>query len=153
MCETNLAKLYREYRLIIENRIIDTVPEFTDLDGNSFKTPPHCALKSVLEVLPSFYKNEHENNLRITTIHSVKGETLDAILLVSAPSKQGTQDGHWTQWLAHSNTEAARLAYVASSRPKHLLAWAIPTPVSKQEEDRICKLGFCVFDLKIDSSQ
>ena len=88
----------------------------------------------------------------MTTIHSVKGETLDAILLVSAPNKQGTQDGHWTQWLANSKTEAARLAYVASSRSKHLLTWAIPGPISRQEKDRIHDIGFHVVEMKIDGN-
>jgi hypothetical protein len=90
--------------------------------------------------------------VRITTIHGVKGETLDAILLVSAPSKQGTTDGYWTQWLENPNAEAARLAYVASSRPKHLLAWAIPKPVYKLEMDRIHDVGFQVIEMEIDGN-
>ncbi len=148
---SQFGRIVREYRPILENSIVDTIPEFADLDGNSFRTPPKSAGKSVLDALPSFHKNEQEDTLRITTIHSVKGETLDAILLVSAPTKQGTTDGYWTQWLANSKTEAARLAYVASSRPRYLLAWAIPEPVSKQEKDMICKLGFHVIDLKGNS--
>lgn len=148
---SQVGKIVREYRPIMEISIMDTIPEFADLDGNSFRTPPNSAGKSVLDALPSFHKNEQENTLRITTIHSIKGETLDAILLVSAPTRQGTPDGFWTQWLANSKTEAARLAYVASSRPRHLLAWAIPGPISKEEKDRICKLGFHVVDLKGNS--
>ena len=147
---SQFGEITRKYRPIIETNITDAIPEFTDLDGNNFKTPPRIGSKSVLETLPSFHQHEHGRILRITTIHSVKGETLDAILLVSAPSKQGTPDGHWTQWLANAKHEAARLAYVASSRPRHLLVWAIPAPVSKQEMDRICKLGFYVTDMKID---
>jgi hypothetical protein len=149
---SQFSNIVREYRPIIETSITDTTPEFGNLNGNNFKTPQNTGGKSVLETLRSFFKHEQANDLRITTIHSIKGETLDAILLVSAPSKQGTQDGHWTQWLANSKTEAARLAYVASSRPKHLLTWAIPGPINQQEKDRIHNIGFHVVEMKIDGN-
>lgn len=81
-----------------------------------------------------------------TTIHQIKGKTLSSIMLVSSPTKSGTSDGHWEQWLADKTSEAARLAYVASSRPKDLLVWAIPKPrVAKELKDatdRVSELGF-----------
>ena len=149
---SQFGNIAREYHPIIENSITDTIPEFSDLNGNNFKTPPNIGTKSVLETLPYFFKREQITNLRITTIHSVKGETFDAVLLVSAPSTRGTPDGHWTQWLANSKTEAARLAYVASSRPKHLLAWAVPEPIDKQAKDRIRNLGFHIIEMKTNGS-
>ncbi len=149
---SQFGNIAREYHPIIENSITDTIPEFSDLNGNNFKTPPNIGTKSVLETLPYFFKREQITNLRITTIHSVKGETFDAVLLVSAPSTRGTPDGHWTQWLANSKTEAARLAYVASSRPKHLLAWAVPEPISKHAKDRIRNLGFHIIEMKINGN-
>ena len=132
---------------MIENSITGTIPEFADLIGNTFRTPQNAGGKNVLETLPSIQKQEQVNNLRITTIHGIKGETLDAVLLVSAPSKRGTPDGQWTQWLEDSKTEAARLAYVASSRPGHLLAWAIPKPIGNREEDIIRELGFLIVEM------
>ena len=93
-----------------------------------------------------YHKQEQVNNLRITTMPGVKGETLDVILLVSAPSRQGTQDGHWTHWLEDSKAEAAGLAYVASSRPRHLLAWVIRKPIAEQEGETIRNLGFHVIE-------
>jgi len=83
---------------------------------------------------------QQKTSIRITTIHAVKGETLDAIMLVSAPSKQGTTNGHWEQWLDAPCSEAARFAYVASSRPRHLLIWAIPEE-SNANHARLKKLG------------
>jgi hypothetical protein len=125
------------------------------LDGNAFKAPPREGDKNVSDTLPWFSGERQESNLRITTIHSVKGETLDAILLVSALTVRGTQDGYWTQWLADPTFEVARLAYVASSSPKHLLAWAIPKTNNEDELDKVRRLGFHIMDMStsLSSSQ
>lgn len=39
--------------------------------------------------------------IRITTFHQIKGETLDAAMVVSSPTKKG-DGGHWTHWLTYS---------------------------------------------------
>lgn len=144
---SELGDIAREYLPIIEGSFTDNIPSFDDLDGRTFRTPQRIGHKQVIGTLPSFSGTRQETTIRITTIHSVKGETLNAILLVSAPSKQGTTDGHWTQWLADANSEAARLAYVASSRPEHFLSWAVPKPISKQEEETIRNLGFHMVEM------
>lgn len=83
--------------------------------------------------------------IRVTTIHDVKGETLEAVLLVSAQQSKGT-GGHWTEWIRpDGDHEHARFAYVASSRPRSLLAWAIPNP-STQDIATLTKLGFSFLD-------
>jgi len=80
-------------------------------------------------------------NLRITTFHQIKGETLDAALVVSSPTLK-SEGGHWLQWLEKTGDEEhRRFAYVASSRPRRLLAWAVPEPDAGQKE-RLEKLGF-----------
>lgn len=114
---------------------------FVDLNGTTFQVPRNCGAKPILSMLPT--GNVQTSRLRATTIHSVKGETFDAVLLVSARDKVGTCDGHWTQWLEDPTSEAARLAYVASSRPRHLLAWAVPAP----SEDQIKLLGDLGFSI------
>jgi len=114
--------------------------------GN-FPAPSGESGKQVLGTLPS--NSFAQTSLRITTIHNVKGETLEALMLVSSRNKSGTTDGYWTQWLDDPASEAARLAYVASSRPQKLIVWAIPTP-SKKEQDqlkRLEKIGFQVLAL------
>ncbi|SKD06714.1 DNA helicase-2 / ATP-dependent DNA helicase PcrA [Chitinophaga ginsengisegetis] len=83
-----------------------------------------------------------ENRFRTTTIHSVKGETLDAVLLVSHKNRL-SKGGHFSHWLRDGNHEEEhiRFAYVACSRPKHLLV--IATPVLSQDElNRLINLGF-----------
>lgn len=80
-------------------------------------------------------------NLRITTFHQIKGETLDAALVVSSPTLK-SDGGHWLQWLDKTGDEEhRRFAYVASSRPQRLLAWALPEPDELQKQV-LAKLGF-----------
>jgi DNA helicase-2/ATP-dependent DNA helicase PcrA len=113
---------------------------------DNFPAPSGESSKQVSGTLPSNYSVQ--TPLVITTIHDVKGKTLEALMLVSS-SDMRTDDGYWTQWLADPASEAARLAYVASSRPQELIIWAIPTP-SKREQDqlkRLEKIGFQVLAL------
>lgn len=59
------------------------------------------------------------------TIHEAKGETHGAIIVIP-PSRSGS-DSHWKDWLEDPNSDAARFTYVASSRPRELLIWAVKT--------------------------
>lgn len=76
---------------------------------------------------------------RLATIHEVKGETHDLTMLVSS-GRQGEQ-AHWKEWIANPTAEAARFAYVASSRPRHILIWAVKT-LKKDERQQLLQLGF-----------
>ena len=80
--------------------------------------------------------------LHFTNIHQVKGETFDGVLVVSSPTKAG-DGGHWHQWLDADpeHAEHNRFAYVASSRPRYFLAWAVPNP-TPADEARLVALGF-----------
>jgi DNA helicase II / ATP-dependent DNA helicase PcrA len=122
-------------QLVARNKMEESSPVF--------KAPSDESNKQVLVAEPS--NSSTQSALRITTIHNVKGETLEALMLVSSRDKS-TSDGYWTQWLDDPASEAARLAYVASSRPRKLIIWAIPNP-SKTEKDRLKKVGFQVLAL------
>jgi superfamily I DNA/RNA helicase len=76
---------------------------------------------------------------RLATIHEVKGETHDVTMLVSS-TKKG-HESHWKDWLEDHNSEAARFAYVASSRPKHILIWVVKS-LKKKERTQLMALGF-----------
>lgn len=79
--------------------------------------------------------------IRLATIHEIKGETHEATMLVSA-SRRGDQS-HWADWIGDKNSEAARLAYVASSRPKNLLVWAVKK-LKPVERDQLQQIGFTI---------
>lgn len=100
--------------------------------------------KASEEISNHFPTGASKAKIRISTIHSIKGETIDAALLVSTPDMT-SKGGHWKHWLASSteNPEYNRFAYVASSRPKHLLAWAIPYK-KNENYDCLTKLGFVI---------
>jgi DNA helicase II / ATP-dependent DNA helicase PcrA len=114
----------------------------------AFKAPRGFAGTPVLSTVAVGDKNSF--NVKISTIHGAKGKTFESILLVSSPNRQGGTGGHWTEWLADKHNEHARFAYVACSRPKKLLAWAIPeTDVNEVAMKIINKLGFIFEDLPV----
>lgn len=76
---------------------------------------------------------------RYATIHQVKGETHDATVLIS--SLISGKQSHWKDWLNDPLEEAARFAYVASSRPRHLLIWGVKA-LKPKEHKRLIELGF-----------
>jgi DNA helicase-2/ATP-dependent DNA helicase PcrA len=82
------------------------------------------------------------NDFRTTTIHSVKGETLNAVLLVSHNNKQ-SKGGHFSHWLMEGayDPEHIRFAYVAMSRPKYALIMATPK-LKNAELAKLQNLGF-----------
>ena len=122
--------------LVAKNKTGESAPVFIAPSGESGN--------QVLGTLPS--NSSAQTSLSITTIHNVKGKTLDALMLVSSRNKSGTDGGHWTQWLDDPTSEAARLAYVASSRPRKLIIWAIPNSSRVEEDqlDRLKEIGFQV---------
>lgn len=99
--------------------------------------------------------NDHDISIAIETIHGCKGMSLDSVLFVSSYKKSDSGSGaHWRDWFQHSESglsEAQRLAYVAFSRAKHLLALGIPNPSSAPltEDDRqmLIDYGFEIVEI------
>lgn len=94
--------------------------------------------------------NYHRKNdsldikFRKSTIHGVKGETHEATMLISNSTRKG--DGtHWSHWIGDKTSEAARFAYVASSRPKHVLVWCVKK-LKPLEKTELKGLGFEVLE-------
>ncbi|HAL82652.1 MAG TPA: hypothetical protein DCO83_10775, partial [Mucilaginibacter sp.] len=112
--------------------------QFADIKGkirapDNSKTLPVRGISDLVTV---------QNNIRTTTIHSVKGESLEAVLLLSHPNKQ-SKGGHYSHWIAEnvSEGEHIRFAYVACSRPMHSLVLATPK-LNKKERADLQKIGF-----------
>ena len=68
-----------------------------------------------------------EDKLLCKVIHQAKGESHDAVMVVTAPGKR-RKPGDLEQWLSLEANEAAerRTGYVALTRPRKLLVLAIP---------------------------
>jgi len=135
------AKLVREeFEEIVKSCSKIELP-FQSNRSFSFSSLRGKANHSVISTLETVDKN-NVSNILVTTFHQVKGQTFDAILVVSAPDKR-SEGGHWSQWINAGNSEGehARFAYVASSRPRVLLGWAVPF-LSGDEETQLKELGF-----------
>lgn len=118
------------------------VPLLEGLRDVSLSAPAGKGAEALAKQLPQVGQQPISNH-RIATIHQVKGESHDATVLLSS-LKAGSQ-GNWKDWLQDPLSEAARFAYVASSRPRHLLIWGVKA-LKPDERDRIADLGFEIVD-------
>lgn len=82
-----------------------------------------------------FQKSFSKYNIPITTIHQVKGQTLDSILVFF--NERRHKDNITFENISNEQNvfpdETRRLIYVALSRPRHHLAMAFPKSVSDQK--------------------
>jgi len=88
------------------------------------------------EPLKNHFKRSYsESRIPITTVHQVKGKSLDSILVFFNESKH--KDNITFSDIETSGhdfpSEKQRIIYVALSRPKHLLAMAFPEIVTEVE--------------------
>jgi superfamily I DNA/RNA helicase len=82
-------------------------------------------------VLPMFEQQINRAHMRHETIHQVKGESIDAIMLIGSKL---FYDKVVSAVLSDSDSEERRLAYVAMTRARHLVVVAVPqTHAAKQE--------------------
>ncbi|MBU1099382.1 MAG: ATP-dependent helicase [Bacteroidetes bacterium] len=134
---------------ILSGNISPEIKKKLNLTECKFNAPKKVGDCVVLNSITN--SKQRFSELLITTIHSVKGQTFEAVLVVSLPSDKGTKDGFWKQWLDNPNSEAARLGYVASTRSKYLLAWAIPQP-SNEDKTMLESLGFINHSEKLNNN-
>jgi DNA helicase-2/ATP-dependent DNA helicase PcrA len=109
------------------------------LNGVNLTSPSGLAHQ---EVATSFGVGEKPTlSYKKSTIHGAKGETHDITILIS--SARAGNDSHWSNWIKDPNSEDARFAYVASSRPKEYLIWAVKKlkPIERFKLERI---GFSI---------
>lgn len=141
---SKLSGIINQAAPLLKSAHADLVSKFDGkIEFRALQNEGNTKVTNTLQSKPS-----NNTDIKITTIHDVKGETFDAIMVVSSLDKRGTTDGHWEHWLEDASNEAARLAYVASSRPRHLLVWAIPE-VDDTQKKRIEDIGFQFSDIGV----
>ncbi len=100
----------------------------------TYRTPSGTAQ----ETINIYIDSDNIDYPPINTIHSVKGKDYDGVLVVSSQRNMGS--GHWKQWI-DSEGEAKRIGYVASTRARYSLVWAIPK-LKKEDRIKIESYGF-----------
>lgn len=78
------------------------------------------------------------NQVSVKTIHSVKGQAFDSVMVVSSLKNSGS--GHWKKWI-EKEFESGRIGYVANTRAKYSLVWGVPV-LKKEERDLLESYGF-----------
>lgn len=108
--------------------------ENRDFSELKHRTPTGTAKKAI-NIITTMDNMEYPS---VNTIHSVKGKEYDAVMVVSSQRNSGS--GHWKQWI-ENDSEARRIGYVASTRAKYSLIWAVPT-LKQEEKDKLESYGF-----------
>lgn len=125
------------------------IEPYTDI--SNIKIQVEKGLGSVL-VEDNIAEYKSGNRIRTTTIHDVKGETLESAMIVSSLDRR-SKGGHWEDWFNQNPSssdefEHKRYGYVALSRPKHLLVLATPK-LSPAHRTFFEGLGFKIENLKV----
>lgn len=127
-------KTYANWYHTAKNDVIKIVDKYMQqvlgthksiFNGAALRTPSGTSSISMQVI-----SGNESAKLRIDTIHSVKGRSYDAVLLVSSSDGRG-KTGYWENWIGDKD-ETTRFGYVASTRPKYLLAWAVPKLTDEQ---------------------
>lgn len=147
--DQTFSKWASELRNLL-SEIYDKLPSkaLIELENISFQVEKGLGSSIVTDVVKEY---AFCNNIRTTTIHDVKGETLDSAMIVSSLDRK-SKGGHWKDWFNDTPTledefEHKRYGYVALSRPKHLLVLA--TPKLQHDERTIFEsIGFSIENLK-----
>lgn len=150
---SNFSLTWTEWKKILARVLkkkIDALPEAVNKkiylgsirSGNSNKT--------ISETL--FLNNNKIEGLKCETIHGCKGMSLDAVLFMSTykSNKDSESGAYWRHWFDREKIdEKNRLAYVAFSRAKYLLALAIPKPstFTKSDEKMLIGHGFKIINI------
>ena len=94
--------------------------------------------KTKLECRPLVAMNllavEVQTKFRTSTVHKVKGESLDAVLYVA-------KKGHVRALLDGTGTEEGRIGYVALTRARNLFVLAVPEANLKEFEPELQAAG------------
>ena len=135
---------YGSWYLKNKKRVISVIAHHLDTIGQTLpeitvRTPKGTAKQTICRV-----KLAKEEQLRVETIHSVKGGTFDAVLLLSSSDARG-KTGFWENWLKPDD-ESGRIGYVAITRPRYLLCLGVNRLTDIQRQ-KVEKLGLIKLNL------
>ncbi|WP_405372446.1 MULTISPECIES: UvrD-helicase domain-containing protein [unclassified Microbacterium] len=91
---------------------------------------------------------EEQQRVEVLTIHSVKGRSIDAVMLVAQPPERAFHTSNADSWSngigrpRAAMTEELRLGYVAVTRARMLAVVAIPSNTPQHIADRWLRAGF-----------
>lgn len=88
-------------------------------------------------ILNSEFKNDCA--IKISTVHGSKGCTYDSTLVISSKTAK-SESGHWKNHWIEGTDEDKRIGYVASTRAKFLMIWAVPS-LGKEDRELIESYG------------
>ncbi|EOU1463621.1 UvrD-helicase domain-containing protein [Clostridium perfringens] len=147
---------WTEWKDKLKKELIILSEKFDILDKNSIRLPnirkgyKDKVLKETL-----FISRNQSINCDITTVHSSKGLSFDAVLFMSSYQGASSDDSgaFWKQWFDNSIiSEKNRIAYVGFSRAKYLLVLGIPKTKNFSDEDYnlLESKGFKIIDINED---
>jgi DNA helicase II / ATP-dependent DNA helicase PcrA len=150
---SDFSKTWTEWKKLLASVLkknIDVLPELVNKEYHLSSIRSGNADKTIRETL--FLSNNKIEGLKCETIHGCKGMSLDAVLFMSSyqSSNDSESGAYWRQWFDREKIdEKNRLAYVAFSRAKYLLALAIPKPstFTKSDEKMLGDCGFKIIDI------
>ncbi|MCE3202457.1 UvrD-helicase domain-containing protein [Paenibacillus sonchi] len=125
---TTIEKAYQSLAdFDLEKRDFNTLPKL--------RTPSGTAKNKIV----IFNSKNNSNMVPINTIHSAKGKDFESVMVVSSRRTSGS-GGHWKHWL-EKELESGRIGYVANTRAKYSLVWAVPN-LKTEEQALIESFGF-----------
>lgn len=130
--ELTLAEWTKQAELTIREGLIK---RFSDLPPSNFglkKKGEYRELGS--KQMKEVFGESNKLPVPVTTVHQVKGMTLDTVLLIlNSNSKGGNVSFKEISTPTDFPKEKQRIIYVAMSRPRHLLAIGLPDKISNDE--------------------
>lgn len=139
------GKWYGDARKELPNIIEKNYCKIRDFDNiirdfDEIFSPKWYIGKDVQEdifILNSELKNDCA--IKISTVHGSKGCTYDSTLVISSKTAK-SESGHWKNHWIKGTDEDKRIGYVASTRAKFLMIWAVPT-LTKEDRELIESYG------------
>lgn len=129
--EKHFLKVTADYKVSVHAN--KTLGEVFKIKSRDTKVPH---FKNV-EVI-NYFEKKQKNDYTKSSVHGVKGETYDAVLLLINSKTGNTLTPSFLE-NGDINSELMRIAYVAMTRPRRLLMVAIPLNKKAQEYKRFPK--------------